>query len=321
MFDVYVGNIDDSSVKSTNHGKTFDLVMNMMDPFKKQGYHIYMDNFYSSPILFYKLRVEENTLATGTVRPRKGLPKELSSAKFKNHGEHKIMSYKELMVTMRILDRKHVTLLSTGHDCKLVKTGRNHYRSNEPLYKHNLVHLYNKYMGRVDLNDQLLKYSAFNRRSVKWWKKLLFRVLNLAMVNAFICFKEWMSKTNTKHISQTEFRTCCIQQILDSVAGDVTSPVVQRRSVIPGEMKRLTERHFFRKIPTTGQKSRISRSCSVCVPAERQMGIKIGVKRKRPGHESSYECSECLPLCADPCFAIYYQHKDYIAKYISLKNA
>ena len=24
----YVGDIDDSSVKSTNHGKTFDLVMN-----------------------------------------------------------------------------------------------------------------------------------------------------------------------------------------------------------------------------------------------------------------------------------------------------
>ena len=110
-------------------------------------------------------------------------------------------------------------------------------------------------MGGVDLNDQLLKYSAFNHRSVKWWKKLLFRALNLAMVNVFICFKEWMSKTNTKHISQTEFRTRCIQQILDSVAGDVTSPVVQRRSVILGEMKRLTEHHFFRKIPTTGQKS------------------------------------------------------------------
>ena len=70
-----------------------------------------MDNFYSSPILFYKLCVEENTLATGTVRPRKGLLKELSSAKFKNRGEHKIMSYKELMITMRIPGRKHVVVV------------------------------------------------------------------------------------------------------------------------------------------------------------------------------------------------------------------
>ena len=160
-------NTDDYSVKSTNYGKTFDFVMNMMDPFKNhQGYHIYMDHFYSSPIIFYKILVEENTLATSTACPREGLPKELSSAKFKNQGEHKIMSYKELMVTMRILDYKHVTLLSTGHDCKLVKTGRNHYHSNEPLYKHNLVHLYNKYMGGVDLNGQLLKYSAFSHRTV-----------------------------------------------------------------------------------------------------------------------------------------------------------
>ena len=167
MFDVYVGNTDDSSVKSTNYSKKFDLVMNTMDTFKKQGYHISMDYFYSSPILFYKLRVEEeNTLATGTVRPRKGLPKELSSVKLKNHGKHKIISYKESMVTMKFLDRKHVTLLLTGHDCKLFETGRNHYHSNEPLYKHTLVHLYNKYMGGVDLNDQLLKYSAFSSRTV-----------------------------------------------------------------------------------------------------------------------------------------------------------
>ena len=66
--------------------RTFGLVMNMIDPFKKQGYHIiyiyiyiyiYMDNFYSSLILILKLRVGEDTLATGTLRPRKGIPKEV----------------------------------------------------------------------------------------------------------------------------------------------------------------------------------------------------------------------------------------------------
>ena len=30
------------------------------------------------------------------------------------------MSYEKLMVVIRIMDRKHVNLLSTGHNCKLV---------------------------------------------------------------------------------------------------------------------------------------------------------------------------------------------------------
>ena len=66
-------------------GKIFDLVMNMIEPFKNQGYHIYMDNYYSSP----KLRVEEDTLATGTLRLRKGAPREVLNVNCKTRGEHK----------------------------------------------------------------------------------------------------------------------------------------------------------------------------------------------------------------------------------------
>ena len=86
-----------------------------------------MDNFYSSLILFLKLRVEEDTLATGTLRPRKGVPKEVLNANCKTCGEHKKMSYEKLMVVIRIMDRKHVNLLSTGHNCKLVSTLKRHY--------------------------------------------------------------------------------------------------------------------------------------------------------------------------------------------------
>ena len=55
-------------------------------------------------------------------------------------------------------------------------------------------------MGGVDRNDQLLKYSAFNKRSAKWWKKLLFRLLNVGMVNVYICYKERMSQHSTRPI-------------------------------------------------------------------------------------------------------------------------
>ena len=53
-------------------------------------------------------------------------------------------------------------------------------------------------MGGVDCNDQLLKYSAFNRRTLKWWKKVFFRLLNVAMVNSYVLHCEWSKKKEKK---------------------------------------------------------------------------------------------------------------------------
>ena len=87
-----------------------------------------MDNFYTYPYLFYNLKVLEGTGACATARPRKGLPIEIVKTKFKQHGEYKCMTYNDVIVSMRILDRKHVALLSTVHSCKEIDTGRKHWK-------------------------------------------------------------------------------------------------------------------------------------------------------------------------------------------------
>ena len=61
---------------------------------------------------------------------------------------------------------------------------------------------YNKYMSGVDANDQLLKYSHFSRRTLKWWKKVFFRLLNICMVNSYILYKEWLG-SNDKQYNKT----------------------------------------------------------------------------------------------------------------------
>ena len=108
------------------------------------------------------------------------------------------MTYSDKLVAIKLLDRKHVTLLSTAFNCALIDTGKKHWKTNEPVKKHYLVYQYNRYMGGVDCNDQLLKYSAFNRRTLKWWKKVLFRLLNGAMANAYVLHCDW-SKKNKKN--------------------------------------------------------------------------------------------------------------------------
>ena len=56
--------------------------MRLLDGYKKLGYIVFMDNFYTVPDLFYNLLIDEKTAAYGTMQPRKGVPKELTAAKF-----------------------------------------------------------------------------------------------------------------------------------------------------------------------------------------------------------------------------------------------
>ena len=66
-FWLYVG---DEGLDVSPFGKTRDLVMGLMAPFA-DGYSLYMDNFYTSPYLFFNLN-KLGIKATGTSSPRKG---------------------------------------------------------------------------------------------------------------------------------------------------------------------------------------------------------------------------------------------------------
>ena len=79
-----------------------------------------MDNVYTGPYLL----IDEQTAACGTMRPRRGVAKELTTAKFKQQGQYKVGSYNHKMIGMRLPDQKHVTLLSTACGSRSVKTGR-----------------------------------------------------------------------------------------------------------------------------------------------------------------------------------------------------
>ena len=142
--------------------------MSLLENYKKQRYIVYMDNFYTSTYLFYNLKVLEGTGACGTARPRKELLIKIVKVKFKQRWEYKCMTYNDVIVSMKILDRKHVTLLSTVYSCKEIDSGRKHWKTKEAVTKQEIIHYYNKYMGGVDSNDQLMQYSAFSRQTVKW---------------------------------------------------------------------------------------------------------------------------------------------------------
>ena len=76
-FDLYSG----AREQPSQHGQSYDVVMKLLEPYLFQCYHLYCDNFYTSPALFedlFKLQV----FATGTIRStRRGIPSEVQQMK------------------------------------------------------------------------------------------------------------------------------------------------------------------------------------------------------------------------------------------------
>ena len=55
---------------------------------------------------------------------------------------------------------------------------------------------YNKHMGGVDRADQLRAYYTAARKSQSWWGQILFFFIDIARVNAWICFKHTLTDRN-----------------------------------------------------------------------------------------------------------------------------
>ncbi|XP_070576771.1 piggyBac transposable element-derived protein 4-like [Ptychodera flava] len=117
-FELYTVRSDETT---SGKGKTYDLVMGLMDGYLRKGHVLYVDNYYTSPILFYDL-YKEDTLACGTSRHRKGIPARIKETKLKEKGEKLVMVKGPLMV-MKYKDRKDVVMLSTIHSAKNIDLG------------------------------------------------------------------------------------------------------------------------------------------------------------------------------------------------------
>ena len=61
--------------------------------------------------------------------------------------------------------------------------------------------------------DQLLLYYEFSHRSVKWWKRVFFHLLDLTLVNAHILFK---AATGSR-MSQLDFRSSVATSLLEGL--------------------------------------------------------------------------------------------------------
>lgn len=279
----------------SNLGVSGSVVSTMMEPYLGLGHTVYVDNWYTSPLLFQYL-YGKTTGAVGTCKPDRQ-----NMAKFPQKmetGEYR--SQKTPFLTAeKWVDKKPVLMLSTvHHDVQLVATNKINRLTNEPIKKPKSVIDYNQNMGLIDKADMQMSFNDSARKSTKWYKKLFFHFLDLAVLNSYIIYK---IKTGKKP-QLGEFRLNLIRQLLQEFTPERPNTTGGRKSKDPAPL-RLSARHFPDVIPSTEKKEKPRRACHVC------RWTTIGQQRRK---DTTWMCRECdVPLCLPECFRTFHSKLNF----------
>ncbi|XP_067028415.1 piggyBac transposable element-derived protein 4-like [Acropora muricata] len=149
----------------------------------------------------------------------------------------------------------------------------------------------NKFMGAVDRCNQMVAYSCFRRRTMKWWKKVFFHLFFLTILNAYILHNE---RTQSPVLHTNFCRELVKKLITSSGISPSLTPRGRPRRLAVGLTRLQAGYHFPRKKQDTRKRTNITRSCAVCFPGQKNILASTGEKRKRPGKESSFHCLHCL---------------------------
>ena len=281
---------------------THAVVMKLVDPIKGRGHHVYMDNFYTAPRLFSDLR-DNGFGACGTLRlNRRGLPAAIKESVKK--GEMKAFQLDTSMLAIKWVDKRVVTALTTIHDDSVVTVERRSRKAvggRETVQKPKAIVEYNKYMGGVDLADQLLSYYGFGHRTVKWWRRAFFFLLDMAVVNGYILYTQ-QNPDKKGRLTHEQFRIQLARDLLYAAGVDIQAGSdhhgPRRQFLQPAA--RLTERHFPTSLGKTQAGRPMQQDCAVC-----------SRKRGRGRKTTTFKCRECnLPMCVVPCFELHHTKQD-----------
>ncbi|KAL5502186.1 hypothetical protein EMCRGX_G008917 [Ephydatia muelleri] len=160
------------------------------------------------------------------------------------------------MLCLKWMDKRAVTLLSTLHDDTMAdvqRPSRGARGGVEYIQKPQMIDECNKHMGVVDLSDQLVLKYGYSHRQIKWWKRVFFHLIDLALVNSNIMY----NSVNKQQLTQMEFRIAVAKGLLEGH----TWQQAQHYNIAPQLPTPLTEHPFIERIPND---TPYSSRCEVC---------------------------------------------------------
>nr|CAB3267317.1 GDP-L-fucose synthase [Phallusia mammillata] len=292
-FEPYFGKSTSKSLAHQHLPFTTGIVLHLVDQVLEKsegsGYHLYTDRFYTSTTLAHELQ-QRSVHLTGTIKNNMvGLPVELKKRKSQKEA---IKAFRHPIKNMMVLawqDKRLVLMLSTYHNADTEDRVRYVKSKQEIVQKPVVVCDYTANMGAVDRSDHYCASYSFTRKTLKWWRKLFFWLLEVGIINSFLLFKKIHGRP-TRHI---QYRN----ELLRQLVGDVRN--TERR----GKPSSTDHEERLRKVPHFIEKAERghNRNCLVCTsPKERKSTL--------------FYCETCErkpALHPGKCFKRYHTLKNY----------
>lgn len=195
-FQIYTGKVNGKPEKFLGERVVKDLSRDL----EHKNYFFYFDNFFTTIQLMLDLK-SSGILACGTVRKdKKDLPKNQKKDKDMSAGDSEYRTSYKGISWLKWNDKKPVHFLSNAHDPSIISQ-TNRRQKDGTLKEVNCPQMakdYNLYMGCVDKADMLKSYYEINRKSKKWWHRILWHLLDVTLVNAFIIYCQLFSQSKMK---------------------------------------------------------------------------------------------------------------------------
>ena len=270
---VYTGaqTLDDADPQFASLPVLSRTVLQLVSHYLGKGHHVFADRFYSSIPLVQTL-AEQQTHFTGTImKNRIDLPDAIR-ARF-TLADDATMQFRceRLMVIAWRAKSKKSPVIMISSACSAGMTEVQN-RKGQRVKKPVAVHTYNNSMNGVDRNDQYCTYYSFLRRTLKWWRKMFFYLLECATVNS-ILHKEACLGAGAKPLTSLDFRRSVIEDLVqDHLQQSGSHPSAGRPRLGPTPIR------LNRRLHLLDQRSTY-RNCVVCSGQTR--------------HTTGYYCKTC----------------------------
>ena len=281
-FDIYTGAKGKTKQKfERGKGLGYQVVMGLCEALRKDGYHIYFDNFFTSGPLLDDLK-KKGFLACGTTqKSRLGYPLQFKGTdaawnKKSKRGDMRWFREGDKLI-VQWKDKRVVTIMTTLHNANESDLVDRNIRVGDKWEKQKVRRPqvfgdYNKNMGGVDLSDQLIGKFNVLRKVNRWWRTLFFHVIDIAIINSYIMFRACYEKykitglQRKKTYNQRNFR----EELVKQLCGTKKRETQQSRGheyVIENRQKsrNCVWCYHLEKLPNgRGKERKITTFCKIC---------------------------------------------------------
>ena len=89
---------------------------------------------------------------------------------------------------------------------------------------------YNRFLRGVDIFDQKSSYYSIQLRSKRWYIKIFYHFLDIAIINSHILYQETYRKAGKKSLDQLEFRMEVIRELMQDLRLALSIPTTKKKS-------------------------------------------------------------------------------------------